>query len=134
GRLNKVFSLNEIRAKRALEIVLQPMAETLAQANFAQELATVIEPFTIQHDEHTKRIPIHIQVDTAYASGTIALADQWQVRPEDELLRLLRELLGKQAIFINYQVKTKSMRVEPANLEVTQVEAKRLEATADTNQ
>ena len=134
GRLNKVFSLNEIRAKRALEIVLQPMAETLAQANFAQELATVIEPFTIQHDEHTKQIPIHIQVDTAYASGTIALADQWQVRPEDELLRLLRELLGKQAIFINYHVKTKSMRVEPANLEVTQVEAKRLDATADTNQ
>src|SRR5690606_31139581 len=110
GRLNKVFSLNEIRAKRALEIILKPNAQTLAQADFAVELAKIIQPFTVQHDESSKRIPVHIQIDTHYATGTLALSEQWQVRPEDELLRLLREFLGKEVIYINYQVKSKSMR------------------------
>ena len=113
GRLNKVFSLNEIRAKRALQIILQPTPEMLAQANFAQDLAKIIEPFTIVFNEETKRVPIHIQVDTSYALGTLELSEQWQVRPEDDLLRLLREFIGKEVIYINYQVKSKSMRVEP---------------------
>ena len=120
GRLNKVFSLNEIRAKRALQIILQPTPEMLAQANFAQDLAKLIEPFTIVFNEETKRIPIHIQVDTHYAHSTLELSEQWQVRPEDELLRLLREFIGKEVIYINYQVKSKSMRTQPTlNSEIT---------------
>lgn len=115
GRLNKVFNLNEIRAKRALEIILKPSTEILAQADFAAELAKIIQPFTIQHDEFTKRIPVHIQIETHYAQGTLALSEQWYVRPEDELLRLLREFLGKEVIYINYQVKSKSIRAEPTS-------------------
>ncbi|XID75852.1 DNA polymerase III subunit alpha [Alkanindiges sp. WGS2144] len=112
GRLNKAFSLNEIRSKRALSIVLQPEQHLLEQKDFAVELARLIQPFTELQDEASKRIPVHIHVESAYAQGTLELPEQWQVRPEDELLRTLRELLGKQAIFINYQSKSKALKAQ----------------------
>lgn len=115
GRLNKAFSLNEIRAKRAINMVLTPPAEMLEQPRFVQELAYIIQPYTQLIDEHSKKIPLQLQLETSYAKGVLQLAEQWWVRPEDGLLSALRDYLGKQAIWVNYQTKTKALRADPSN-------------------
>lgn len=106
GRLNKVFSLNEIRSKRALNIVLSPTTDVLNDTAFAAQLASILQPY-VTIDEN-KRIPVHINIQQAYASGVLELAEAWWVRPEDALLIALREYLGKQYIHVNYQTKSKS--------------------------
>ena len=123
GRLNKAFSLNEIRAKRALNIVLQPDTALMQHHNFASELATILQPYTQLIDETSKKIPLHIQVETAYAQGTLELSEHWWVRAEDELLRALREYLGKQAIYVNYQTKSKAQRTVTASVQQVEVAA-----------
>jgi DNA polymerase-3 subunit alpha len=108
ARLSKVFSLNEIRAKRALNIILTPDQSLLQQPKFIQELSNLLAPFT-ELKEGVKPTIIQIAIETAYATTIAELSEQWAVRAEDELLRALRDYLGKSAIHINYQVKSKSM-------------------------
>lgn len=114
GRLNKAFSLNEIRARRALNLVLQPPENLMQQPHFAAELAAILQPYTEVINEHSKKIPLQILVETQYAQAVLELAEHWWVRAEDELLRALREYLGKQAIYVNYQTRSKAQKADTA--------------------
>lgn len=122
ARLSKVFSLNEIRAKRALNIILNPDETLLKKPQFAQELANLLAPYT-SPIEGVKHTPVQILIDTSYASAVAELSEQWAVRAEDELLRTLRDYLGKQAIHINYQVKSKSMAAPKVAAQTQYVES-----------
>lgn len=101
GRLNKAFGMNEIRSKRANAILLTPPANLL-QANFAQQLQQIILPYC-QGDD--RRIPIQLQLEHPYAHLQLELGPTYAVKPEDGLLRELRDFFGKGAILVQYQLK-----------------------------
>ncbi len=107
ARLNKAFSLNEIRQKRAQKIVLQLRDEQLQQLD-VHEFKTWLQPYTQQDGQ--QHIPIQIQVDTSYATAEIQLGSDWVIVPHDDLLTLLRDAVGAAALRIDYHVKSKAMR------------------------
>jgi DNA polymerase-3 subunit alpha len=102
GRLSKAFGMNEIRAKRvnAIHIHLKP---ALLHPQLANQLHTMLHPFC---SGDTRRIPIHIQMPHYYANLQLQLGETWWVRPEDALLRQLREQFGKNSLEIVYQQRT----------------------------
>jgi len=102
GRLSKAFGMNEIRAKRvnAIHIHLKP---ALLHPQLANQLHTMLHPFC---SGDTRRIPIHIQMPHYYANVQLQLGETWWVRPEDALLRQLREQFGKNSLEIVYQQRT----------------------------
>lgn len=114
GRLNKAFSLNEIRSKRAVNIVLTPEQPVFESGHFTEDLASILRPY-IQAEGESRRTPVHLTVYQPYASCVLELGEDWWVRPEDSLLSALREYLGKQCIHVNYQTKSKSATASTAN-------------------
>ena len=52
-----------------------------------------------------------IQLEQSFASAELLLGAQWKVAPLDELLAKLRDYFGKDAIYIEYQVKSKAAKV-----------------------
>ena len=106
GRLNKAFSLNEIRQKRAnsIQITLNP---SHLQPSLAQDLKNILAPYC-QPDAPI--VPLLLHVDYPYATAQLHLGHQWQVTPVDELLFKLREYFGKESISIEYHVKSKAVK------------------------
>ncbi|WP_445115438.1 DNA polymerase III subunit alpha [Acinetobacter sp. WZC-1] len=112
GRLNKAFSLNEIRQKRASHIAISLPPEVITNS-LASELKKILLPFC--NVDMCQHIPVQIQLDYDYATAELQLAQQWKVAPLDELLYALREYFGKEAIHIEYQVKSRAARsAEPS--------------------
>ena len=107
GRMNKAFSLNEIRQKRANCINIKLQAE-FHETPLAADLKQIITPFC--DVDMAQHIPIQIQLDYAYASTQLCLGVQWNVVPTDELLSQLRDYFGKESIHIEYQVKSKAAK------------------------
>jgi DNA polymerase-3 subunit alpha len=48
-------------------------------------------------------LPVHVQYHRPGAWGRLVLGNDWRVRPTDELLKRLRQLLGQEAIRISYE-------------------------------
>ncbi|WP_040331235.1 DNA polymerase III subunit alpha [Acinetobacter rudis] len=112
GRLTKAFSLNEIRQKRANSIQIQ-LDPSQCGKNLAQDLKQMIQPFC--HVDSCQHIPLQLQLEYSYASAQVHLASDWLITPTDELLSKLRDYFGKEAIHVEYQVKSKAAKVaEPA--------------------
>lgn len=112
GRLNKAFTLNEIRQKRANSIQIK-LAEEFMQATLAKDLQNIILPFC-NVDMH-QHITLQLLIDQPYAQAELQLGPQWKVAPLDELLAKLRDYFGKDNIYIEYQVKSKAAKAaEPA--------------------
>ncbi|MDQ8935997.1 DNA polymerase III subunit alpha [Acinetobacter rudis] len=107
GRLTKAFSLNEIRQKRANAIKIQLDAD-LCSPSLAQDLKQIIQPFC--HVDSCQHIPLQLLLDYAYASTEVHLASDWLITPTDELLSKLRDYFGKEAIHVEYQVKSKAAK------------------------
>ncbi|MDX8237350.1 DNA polymerase III subunit alpha [Acinetobacter pittii] len=107
GRLNKAFTLNEIRQKRANSIQIK-LAEEFMQATLAKDLQNIILPFC-NVDMH-QHITLQLLIDQPYAQAELQLGPQWKVAPLDELLAKLRDYFGKDNIYIEYQVKSKAAK------------------------
>ena len=58
-----------------------------------------------------QHIGIQILLEQSFASAELLLGAQWKVVPLDELLAKLRDYFGKDAIYIEYQVKSKAAKV-----------------------
>jgi DNA polymerase-3 subunit alpha len=99
GRLSKAFGLNEIRAKRVNSIVLT-LPPNLALPSLAQTLMPLLTDFC---SGDTRRVPVVLRLDHTYAEIQLELGDTWQVRPEDDLLRGLRDQFGQAALHVQYQ-------------------------------
>ena len=105
GRISKVFSLNEIRQKRAHSIAVH-LAPDMLHKQLAKELRGLLSPYhNIDMHQH---IPLYLKVEQDYANAEIHLGAQFKVAPVDELLAQLRDYFGKDAIFVQYQVKSKA--------------------------
>jgi len=108
GRLRKVFTMNNIRSKRAEAITLKlPMDEV--SSNLASQLQGFLQPYLPAiHDteDSPRRIPVHLKLDHLYADVMLSVGSRWYILPEDELLKSLRQHFGKTTVTVSYQRKT----------------------------
>lgn len=111
ARLSKAFSLNEIRQKRAQSIKIR-LPQDLMTKSLAKDLQAILLPYC--NVDMCQHIGLHIQLDQSFATAELHLGAQWKVAPLDELLGKLRDYFGKEAIFIEYQVKSKAAKVAEA--------------------
>ena len=111
ARLSKAFSLNEIRQKRAQSIQIR-LAKDLMSKSLAKDLQTMLLPYC--NVDMCQHIGLQIQLEQSFATAELHLGAQWKVVPLDELLSKLRDYFGKEAIFIEYQVKSKAAKVVEA--------------------
>lgn len=111
GRLTKAFTLNEIRQKRAncIQVKLSP-EHFLASLN--QDVKKLIQPFC--NVDMCNHIPLHILLNFSYATAELHLGSSWNVAPLDDLLAKLRDYFGKDALHIEYQVKSKAAKSKAA--------------------
>ncbi|WP_312102710.1 DNA polymerase III subunit alpha [Acinetobacter venetianus] len=107
ARLSKAFSLNEIRQKRAQSIQIR-LPNDLMTKTLAKDLQNMLLPYC--NVDMCQHIGIHIQVEQSFATAELHLGPQWKVAPLDELLGKLRDYFGKEAIHIEYQVKSKAAK------------------------
>ncbi|WP_288386428.1 DNA polymerase III subunit alpha [uncultured Acinetobacter sp.] len=118
ARLTKAFSLNEIRQKRANHIRIQP-TDDLMTPTLARDLQQILLPYC--NIDMCQHIPVIMCIDQPYASAEVQLGQNWKVAPLDELLVKLRDYFGKEAIYIEYQVKSKAAKAaEPVKANIAQ--------------
>ncbi|MFV5347824.1 DNA polymerase III subunit alpha [Acinetobacter soli] len=116
ARLTKAFSLNEIRQKRANHIRIQPTDDLMIPA-LARDLQQILLPYC--NIDMCQHIPVIMCIDQPYASAEVQLGQNWKVAPLDELLVKLRDYFGKEAIYIEYQVKSKAAKAaEPVKANI----------------
>lgn len=108
ARLSKAFNLNEIRQKRAQNIQIR-LAHDLMGKSLAKDLQGMLLPYC--NIDMCQHIGVQIQLEQSFASAELLLGAQWKVAPLDELLAKLRDYFGKDAIYIEYQVKSKAAKV-----------------------
>ncbi|MEB3752864.1 DNA polymerase III subunit alpha [Acinetobacter sp. MD2(2019)] len=105
GRLTKAFDLNEIRQKRAQNIQIELTQEHFNKES-VKEIHQILSPFS-KLDQYRK-VPIIFGLHFDYAQAELHVAEQWHIAPLDEALIQLRDYFGKDAIHIEYQVKSKA--------------------------
>lgn len=116
GRLNRAFSLNEIREKRATSIKIK-LDYQFIEPNLVQDLQQLLLPYCQNTNE--KRLPVVLYVAQPFAKAEFHLGLEWSVSPRDELITALREYFGKDALMIDYAVKAK---VNTVNYKPTQAQ------------
>lgn len=107
GRLTKAFTLDEIRQKRANCIQIKLNQEHFSKS-LNQDLLKMIKPFCDL--DMCNHIPLHILLDYPYATADFHLGPNWNVAPLDALLSQLRDYFGKEALHVEYQVKSKAAK------------------------
>ncbi|ENW24205.1 hypothetical protein F925_01905 [Acinetobacter lwoffii NCTC 5866 = CIP 64.10 = NIPH 512] len=107
GRLTKAFSLNEIRQKRANSIKITLTAEHFSKS-LSRDLQQILTPYT--NIDMSAHIPVILYLDYPYATTELHLGLNWKVAPLDELLAKLRDYFGKEALHIEYQVKSRAAK------------------------
>lgn len=117
GRLSKAFSLNQIRQKRANAIIIRLNNEML-NGTLAQDLQKIIQPYC--NVDMSQHIDISLQLNQPYATAELQLGAEWKVAPLDELLSLLRDYFGKDALYVEYQVKSKAAKTMDSSVAPTQ--------------
>ncbi|MDO4223371.1 MAG: DNA polymerase III subunit alpha [Acinetobacter sp.] len=110
GRLKRVFSIDEVRQKRAKEIHIHITHQAL-HTQLAQDLKNIIQPFC-QAPADQKRVPLIFHFDFDYATANMTIANQWQVVPCEALMEKLRAYFGQKALTMSYQEKQQSYAVE----------------------
>ena len=111
GRLTKAFTLNEIRQKRANCIQIKLTTEHFSKS-LNQDVQNIILPFC--NVDMCNHIPLQILLDYPYATAELHLGANWNVAPLDELLAKLRDYFGKDALHVEYQVKSKAAKSKAA--------------------
>ena len=109
GRLTKAFTLNEIRQKRANHILINIKPEHI-QTSLAKDLTTLIQPFS--NVDMCNHVPLIMHFDFPYASADFHFSNAWNVAPLDDLLFNLREYFSKEAIHVEYHVKSKAAKAK----------------------
>jgi DNA polymerase-3 subunit alpha len=110
GRLRKAFTMNDIRSRRTEAISLTLNKQTFT-ADIAKRLQKILPAFINETATEQRRVPLQFQIDHTYSKATISLGEHWYVRPEDELLKQLRENFGKNTVNVQYQRKTQATEV-----------------------
>jgi DNA polymerase-3 subunit alpha len=91
----RIFNMEQAREMFVRHIVLQLDPER-ANSGFLQSLTAIMTPF------RSGNCPVSIHYHHPDASAQVALGSQWRVRPSDELLHQLYELLSEQNVVVTY--------------------------------
>jgi DNA polymerase-3 subunit alpha len=89
-----------------MALVTQRLTKDITLALAADEPAKKppLEKLELLLREHAGSCPLHIQVHLPEGVGlTVALGDRWKVRPSDELLARLAEIVGPERIILRSQ-------------------------------
>ncbi|MGM0593930.1 MAG: DNA polymerase III subunit alpha [Pseudomonadota bacterium] len=95
-RVNEVYDMERAREHYARNLLLRLPRERLAQGLIG-ELERVIAPF------REGGCPVEIDYQRPDARARIRLGQAWRIRPSDELLGRLRQLLGEEAVRVEYR-------------------------------
>ncbi|MDP0563354.1 MAG: DNA polymerase III subunit alpha [Candidatus Endonucleobacter sp. (ex Gigantidas childressi)] len=93
-RAKKIMKLEDARGHYAIRLALQLSAEQINK-ELSIRLAEIL-------GEHSGQLPVQVRYCCEDAAASIALGDQWQVNPRDELVLSLRKLLGSEAASVEY--------------------------------
>ena len=93
----RMFDITTAREQFAKGLLFKVAAEN-ATDSFVQRLQQIMSPF------RPGRCPIMVEYHRPDSVVKLALGDQWQVRPTDQLLDSLHEVLGNQAVSMLYAV------------------------------
>jgi DNA polymerase-3 subunit alpha len=97
--VRKVMSLADARASRSRGLEIRVDAAAMG-TRFAQELQQMLAGHRPQAGQQGAVIRVHYRRSDAEA--TLRLGDDWRVNPSEELLKRLRQQLGKEAVEVLY--------------------------------
>ena len=92
---NKIYDIDHAREAFARQLVLK-VDEKKAGNGFIRELTQVLDPYREGH------CPVQVDYQQASATAQIQLGANWRVRPTDELMRRLDELVGREQVRVEY--------------------------------
>jgi len=92
---NKIYDIDHAREAFARQLVLK-VDQQKAGNGFIRGLSEVLGPFRQGH------CPIRVDYLQTSASAQIQLGANWRVRPTDELMRRLDELVGREQVKVEY--------------------------------
>ncbi|HEY9148777.1 MAG TPA: DNA polymerase III subunit alpha [Gammaproteobacteria bacterium] len=95
-RVQEVFDMEHAREHYARNLLLQ-LPQQQALNGFAGQLERVLSPF------REGGCPIALDYRNTDGQARVRLGDGWRVRPSDELLGRLRQLLGDEAVRVEYR-------------------------------
>jgi len=95
-RVQEVFDMEHAREHYARNLLLQ-LPQQQALNGFAGQLERVLSPF------REGGCPIALDYRNTDGQARVKLGDRWRVRPSDELLGRLRQLLGDEAVRVEYR-------------------------------
>ncbi|MFT0213911.1 DNA polymerase III subunit alpha [Pseudomonas sp. F1_0610] len=94
-RTKQVYSLEEARTKLADSLRIQAQ-----HAKVTPELLARVADLLTQHKG---RCPVTLEYSSAGASAVLQFNDDWLVEPTDKLISSLRDLIGRDNVFLNYR-------------------------------
>ena len=92
---NKLYDIDHAREAFARQLVLK-VDQQKAGNGFVRGLSEVLGPYREGH------CPVRVDYQQAGATAQIQLGAGWRVRPTDELIRRLDELVGREQIRVEY--------------------------------
>jgi DNA polymerase-3 subunit alpha len=95
-RVNEVYDMEHAREHYARNLLLAVPQEKAANGLVAN-LERVLAPF------REGGCPIALDYRNGAGAARVRLGNEWRVRPSDELLGRLRQLLGEEAVRVEYR-------------------------------
>ena len=95
-RVNEVFDMERAREQYAKRLLLEVEQEKAANG-LVPSLTKILTPF------REGGCPITLDYVSPEATARVNLGREWQVRPSDELLNRLRQLLGDEQVRVEYR-------------------------------
>ncbi len=95
-RADTIKTIAEARAQHLSGLVIELCAEVV-KTNDVDALAAILAPY------RQGSCPLRIRYRSAGVAGELTLGDDWAIRPEDELLVLLRDRFGEQSLQLQYR-------------------------------
>ncbi|NOX91665.1 MAG: DNA polymerase III subunit alpha, partial [Gammaproteobacteria bacterium] len=92
---NKIYDIDHAREAFARQLVLT-VDQQKAGNGFIRGLSEVLDPYRQGH------CPVRVDYRQAGAVAQIQLGAGWRVRPTDELMRRLDELVGREQVRVEY--------------------------------
>ncbi len=95
-RVNEVYDMERAREQHAKRLLLQVGQEEAANG-LLSSLTRVLTPF------RDGGCPIALDYASGEATARVNLGKEWRIRPSDELVNRLRQLLGEEKVRIEYR-------------------------------
>ena len=94
-RAKRVMSLEEARTSLAQSLRLNVAATDLSRGNLAQLKALLLQ--------YKGECPLTMQYSAPSAQALLEFSEQWKIEPTDDLIQGLRDLLGRDNVFLHYR-------------------------------